>query len=123
MGDQQDVLTLGQSTTPLPWALCIVRGMKTLSWPAAILLGIVVEAIKEQEWYAMVGNLDHVIFESQQASIKFLFQILLAVKTLMIARRTTFAETTTVMTSLVTVIQQLIVVFQVLQLSIICFCV
>ena len=97
--------------------------MKTLSWPAAILLGIVVEAIKEQEWYAMVGNLDHVIFESQQASIKFLFQILLAVKTLMIARRTTFAETTTVMTSLVTVIQQRIVVFQVLQLSIICFCV
>ena len=69
----------------------------------------------------LVGNLDHVIFESQQASIKFLFQILLAVKTLMIARRTTFAETTTVMTSLVTVIQQLIVVFQVLQLSIIFF--
>ena len=71
----------------------------------------------------MRGNLDQVLFKSQQVSIKFLFQILLAMKTLMIARRTTFAETTTVMTSLVTNIQQLIVVFQVLQLSIICFCI
>ena len=71
----------------------------------------------------MPGNLDHVLFKSQQVSMKCLFQILLAARIMMIARKTIFAETTTVMTSLVTNIQQLIVVFQVLQLSIICFCV